>query len=63
MNKQYEVIFVGAPKDGEVLATFNDEMDAIKFARQYWDDHKDEFDQVCGGVAIMDPDGHTVENW
>lgn len=63
MEKKYIVFFVGEPKDGETLATFEHELDAIEFARKYWQEHEQDFDPTWGGVSITDPEGNIVENW
>lgn len=61
-GKFYEVFWVAGDRDGETLGTFEDEYDAIKFACKFWDEHEEEFDPVCGGVAINASDGEEV-NW
>lgn len=60
---EYSVLLVGGDRDGEKLGSFTDELDAIRFARQYAADHESEFDPVCGGVAIVDALGNTVTDW
>lgn len=58
----YTVYWIGGDRDGETLAEFDDENDAIRFACRFHDDHEDEFDPVCGGVGIDGPDG-AVSDW
>ena len=60
---EYVVFITGGDKDGEELARFDKERDAIKFAREYYAEHEDEFDPVCGGVAIIDTLGNDVIDW
>ena len=62
-RKLYSVTWVGGNRDGEVLANFGAEQDAIRFAQAFQAEHEDEFDAVCGGVSIEDDLGNTVENW
>lgn len=59
----YAVYLVGGERDGEELAKFGSETEAVDFARQYSRDHEADFDPVCGGVAIEDPYGETVIDW
>lgn len=75
MREEYEkdlgrgkwvVYWVGGKRDGEILATFdtgekNPDFRAEKFAEKFYEEHKDEFDPVCGGVGIMEPDGSVHE--
>ena len=65
MKKQvtYEVFWVGGKRDGEVLKTFDDEWDAIQFARAFMEDHEEEFEPCYGGVSINASDGHEVIDW
>lgn len=58
---KYEVFWVAGKRDGETLATFDDVADAINFASDFWGKHENEFDEVCGGVAIIDENGKDVE--
>lgn len=59
----YEVVWVAGEHDGETIASFETEADAIQFAKKFMKEHEEEFDPVCGGVAIYDPTGEVVENW
>ena len=59
----YIVHWVGGARDGETLAEFDDEYEAIKFARKFSEEHEEEFDPFCGGVGINNPDGNVVEDW
>ncbi len=52
---------VGGEDDGAVIDAFDNETDAIVFAREYDDDHADEADYI--GVSIYTADGTMVENW
>lgn len=56
-----EVYFVGGERDGEVIGRFDTEAEAIKFARKFEKEHEDEFDELCGGVGISNPNGEPVE--
>ena len=60
-NVRYTVFWVGGDKDGEGLCYFGDLMDAMNFARNFEKEHEEEFDPVCGGVAIADESGNLVE--
>lgn len=51
---RYTVFITGGDQDGKEIGWFDDEMAAIKFAKAYTEAHEDEFDLVCGGVAISD---------
>lgn len=57
----YEVYWVAGERDGEVLATFDSERDAARFAENFWGSHAEEFDPCCGGVAIVDEEGNDIE--
>lgn len=57
----FEVYWIGGEKDGQTVGRFETEREAIKFANAFWKDHEEEFDPVCGGVGIVDPDGAVVE--
>lgn len=57
----YTVYWIAGEKDGEILATFHDENDAIKFAKETYKQHEDEFDEVWGGIGIDDKAGRTIE--
>lgn len=61
MKNEYTVFWVAGKRDGETLATFEEERDAIRFARQFQEEHEDEFDPCCGGVGIVDADGNPIE--
>lgn len=56
----FTVYWIGGSRDGETIAEFESEYDAEKFAAEYYDEHEDEFDPVCGGVSVMDSDGDLV---
>lgn len=60
-NGGYRVFWIGAPRDGDTLATADTEEEAVMRALEATLEHKGEFDPVCGGVGIEDPDGHIVE--
>ena len=57
---EYVVALVGGDRDGETLAEFDDEADAIRYAQAYYAKHDGEFDPVCGGVGVF-CDGEVVE--
>ena len=57
----YIVRRVGGENDGEMIGAFDDETDAIVFAREYDEDHAEEDDYI--GVGIYTADGMEVENW
>ena len=41
MKKSFTVFFVAGAKDGETLGTFETEAEAIRFARQFQEEHED----------------------
>ena len=62
----FKVFFVssdnkGEHTDGETLATFDNERDAIAFAERFWNENEERFDPMCGGAAIADENGNIVE--
>lgn len=59
----YQIIFVGKPYDGMLLASESNEHDAIIEARRLWVKYLTSFDPVCGGIMIVCPDGSVLENW
>lgn len=63
VTQAYTVYWVAGDRDGETLGEFETEAEAIKFAREFEKEHKDEFDPSCGGVGIADPDGGEVVDW
>lgn len=64
MKKIYRVYWTGGEKDGQEVARFEYEDDAINFARQFSDDHRKEFDPVCGGVMIVNEEtGKELMDW
>lgn len=58
---KYIVFWVAGKRDGETLATFGNESEAIKFANDFFIKHENAFDPVCGGVAIADEKGNIIE--
>lgn len=60
-EKKYEVIWIGGDRDGETLDTFEDEDEAISFAKEMYKKHKNEFHPVWGGIGIVDANGKTIE--
>lgn len=61
-----EVFMVGGDRDGEKIAEFAFEFQAIHFAVKYLADHEEEFDPVCGSLQIVNhfADGSTsCANW
>lgn len=61
MKKSFTVFFVAGARDGETLGTFETEAEAIRFARQFQEEHEEEFDPCCGGVGIVDNNNNPVE--
>lgn len=59
----YTVYWTGGENDGKTIAGFDSEAEAIKFAKDFYKQHEDEFDPVCGGVGIADPNGDIVADW
>ena len=57
----YTVFWVAGKRDGQELGNFETEREAIKFAKEFLNEHEEEFDPVCGGVAIADGDGKIIE--
>ena len=57
----YEVFWVGGDRDGQTLGEFEEKIDAIRFAKAFEKEHEGEFDELCGGVSIVGPDGHCIE--
>ena len=61
MENGYTVFWVGGKRDKEVLGTFEGFREAELFASKMQEEHKDEFDPVCGGIGITAADGELVE--
>lgn len=61
--EDYMVYWTGGERDGEELAHFDSEWEAIQFARKFEAEHADEFEPDCGGVGIVDQNGDTVYDW
>lgn len=59
----YRVVFVGGDRDGEIIAAFDDERASILFAYRFYSENENDFDPVCGGLMIIDPDDNDLENW
>jgi hypothetical protein len=57
------VIWVAGERDGELLGCFDKRNLAIDFAYKFLKRHEEEFDLICGGVAIIDEDGNVLQNW
>jgi len=57
----YTVYWVAGERDGETLAEFSIEAEAIMFAKKFYEEHEGEFDPCCGGVGIEDERGRIVE--
>lgn len=57
----YTVFFVGGERDGEILGNFETFREAELFASIKQEEHKNEFDPVCGGIGITDPADELVE--
>lgn len=51
---QYDVFWVAGDRDGEVLFSTNDLAEAKAKAFELQEQHEDEFDPDCGGIAICD---------
>ena len=62
-KKTFTVIWVAGERDGETLGEFESEYEAIKFAREFEKQHEGEFDPMCGGVNILDQNGHGIGDW
>lgn len=63
----YDIFWIGGERDGEVLATVEaDEKHAAYKAEQIAEklrrEHEDEFDPLCGGIGITEPDG-SIHEW
>lgn len=58
---KYIVYWVGGKKDGEEIATFETEREAIAFAEDFQREHEDEFHPTWGGVMIQDEAGNAVD--
>lgn len=58
--KLYRVYWVGGEKDGQPVAYFDREADALHFAEKYSAEHEEEFDPVCGGLMVINPDGENI---
>lgn len=59
----YCVIWVAGERDGELLGCFDKVNMAIDFAYKFIKKHEEEFDLICGGVAIIDEEGNVLQNW
>lgn len=57
----YTVYWIAGERDGETLAEFASEAEAIMFAKKFIEEHEDEFDAFCGGVGIEDERGGVLE--
>lgn len=58
---KYIAFWVAGKRDGETLATFDNELDAIKFANDFYSKNEDFFDPCFGGVEIVDEEGNHLE--
>lgn len=63
IGNMYCVIWVAGERDGELLGCFEKRNLAIDFAYNFLKKHEEEFDLICGGVAIIDEDGNVLQNW
>lgn len=54
----FNVCWLGGRKDGEVIESFDDELEAVEFADWYVAEHDIEFHPVWGGIAVIDSDGN-----
>lgn len=60
----FDVIWVAGERDGELLSTFDFVHEAQDFAVEYYRKHEQEFDLLCGGVAIIDTEsGEEIIDW
>lgn len=59
----YRVFWIAGENDGVTLGEFGTESEAIAFAREQTEAHKDEFDPCCGGIGIVSADGEVVIDW
>lgn len=67
MARTYDIHWVGGNRDGEILAQVDENeknagLIAERLADELWKKHEDEFDPVCGGIGITNPDG-TIHEW
>lgn len=61
ITEHYDVFCIGGEKDGETIATFATEREAVEFAKKYTAEHETEFNPCWGGVGITDQEGNDVE--
>ena len=58
--EEYTVFWIGGEKDGQTIATFATEREAVEFAKQFRNEHEAEFNPVWGGVGITDQEGSEI---
>ena len=46
--------------NGQTIATFATEREAVEFAKQFRNEHEAEFNPVWGGVGITDQEGSEI---
>lgn len=61
IKSRYQLYWTGGDKDGFLIKTFDSEWEAEQFGNAYYNEHEGEFDPVCGGLWILDPDGSTID--
>ena len=52
----YKVFLTGGKLDGQKQKEFSDFQDALEYSKELEKEFKNEFDPLCGGVAIIEID-------
>lgn len=60
MSKEYTVYWIGGSRDGEELAKFTDQMEAVKFADRFFQEHESEIHTTWGGISVVDEDDNLI---
>ena len=61
--KKYSIFWVAGERDGEILFQTDDKADAINKAYELSEKYEEEFDPLCGGIAIFDEEKGEIIEW
>lgn len=57
---KYIVYWIGGKRDGEVLAEFFTEAEAVNYAKTFYNDYIDQFQPGIGGVGVLDENFNLI---
>lgn len=57
---KYIVYWIGGKRDGEVLAEFSSEAEAVNYAKTFYNDNIEQFHPVWGGVGVLDENFNLI---